>query len=132
MEGFKSGQVRVLVATDIAARGLDIQLLPHVVNFEMPNSAEDYVHRIGRTGRAGQEGIAISLLSYDEESNLKDVEKFIGKKIPADVVAGFEPDLVKAALEAKKQEKKPKQRFGGNRSGSGKPKSKGNTSNKKR
>lgn len=115
LAGFKAWDTQVLVATDIAARGIDIQLLPHVVNFEMPNSPEDYVHRIGRTGRAGKEGIAVSLVSYDEESNLKDIEKFIDKKIPNDVVEGFEPDLVKAALEAKQNEKKPKQRFGGNK-----------------
>ena len=89
---FKSGKTRVLVATDIAARGLDINQLPHVVNFELPNVAEDYVHRIGRTGRAGNEGEAMSLVCVDELGLLKDIERLIKREIPRDVVAGFEPD----------------------------------------
>lgn len=89
---FKSGNVRVLVATDIAARGIDIDQLPHVVNFELPNVAEDYVHRIGRTGRAGNEGEAMSLVCVDELKLLKDIEKLIGREIPKDVVEGYEPD----------------------------------------
>jgi ATP-dependent RNA helicase RhlE len=72
---FKAGNVRVLVATDIAARGLDIDQLPHVVNFELPNVAEDYVHRIGRTGRAGNEGEALSLVCVDEDRLLRDIEQ---------------------------------------------------------
>lgn len=92
LAGFKNGSVRVLVATDIAARGLDIPLLPHVVNFELPNISEDYVHRIGRTGRAGASGEALSLVSADETTYLRDIEKLIGFKIPVDIVAGFEPD----------------------------------------
>ena len=92
LAGFKSGQVRVLVATDIAARGLDIPLLPHVVNFEIPNISEDYVHRIGRTGRAGANGQAISLVSADETSFLKNIEKLIGQSIEAEILEGFEPD----------------------------------------
>lgn len=92
LAGFKSGRVRVLVATDIAARGLDIPLLPHVINFELPNISEDYVHRIGRTGRAGASGEAISLVSADETSFLRDIEKLIEMKIPVEVVEGFEPD----------------------------------------
>lgn len=92
LEGFKKGSVRVLVATDIAARGLDIPLLPHVVNFELPNIAEDYVHRIGRTGRAGASGLAISLVSADETSYLQDIQKLIGIRIPVEIVEGFEPD----------------------------------------
>ena len=87
---FKSGKVRVLVATDIAARGLDIELLPHVVNFELPNIAEDYIHRIGRTGRAGSDGEAISLVSPDENSFLRDIEKLLGKKIPRKEIEGFD------------------------------------------
>ena len=87
---FKSGKVRVLVATDIAARGLDIQQLPHVVNFELPNVPEDYVHRIGRTGRAGMEGEAISLVSPDENGNLRDIERLLGSKIPREVIEGYE------------------------------------------
>jgi len=92
LAGFKSGQVKVLVATDIASRGLDIPLLPHVVNFEIPNVSEDYVHRIGRTGRAGASGLAVSLVSADETVFLKDIEKLIGFKINKDVIEGFEPD----------------------------------------
>jgi ATP-dependent RNA helicase RhlE len=90
--GFKAGRVSVLVATDIAARGLDIPLLPHVVNFELPNISEDYVHRIGRTGRAGARGEAISLVSADETTFLRDIEKLIGEKIPVTIEEGFEPD----------------------------------------
>jgi len=92
LAGFKSGNVRVLVATDIAARGLDIPLLPHVVNFELPNISEDYVHRIGRTGRAGASGEAISLVSADETTYLRDIEKLLREKIPTEVIEGFEPD----------------------------------------
>ena len=92
LAGFKNGRVRVLVATDIAARGLDIPLLPHVINFELPNISEDYVHRIGRTGRAGARGEALSLVSADETSFLRDIEKLIEMKLPVEVVAGFEPD----------------------------------------
>jgi len=92
LAGFKSRQVKVLVATDIASRGLDIPLLPHVVNFEIPNVSEDYVHRIGRTGRAGASGLAVSLVSADETVFLKDIEKLIGFKINKDVIEGFEPD----------------------------------------
>ncbi|MFI1771630.1 DEAD/DEAH box helicase [Thalassobellus citreus] len=92
LAGFKSGRVRVLVATDIAARGLDIPLLPHVVNFELPNISEDYVHRIGRTGRAGASGEALSLVSADETTFLRDIEKLIEMKLPVEIVEGFEPD----------------------------------------
>lgn len=92
LAGFKNGSVRVLVATDIAARGLDIPLLPHVVNFEIPNISEDYVHRIGRTGRAGASGEAISLVSADETTYLRDIEKLVGMKIPVEIIEGFEPD----------------------------------------
>ena len=92
LAGFKNGSVRILVATDIAARGLDIPLLPHVVNFELPNISEDYVHRIGRTGRAGASGEAISLVSADETSFLRGIEKLVGERIPVAVVEGFEPD----------------------------------------
>lgn len=92
LKGFKDGSISVLVATDIAARGLDIPLLPHVINFEIPNISEDYVHRIGRTGRAGADGQAISLVSADETTFLKDIEKLIGEKLPIDILEGFEPD----------------------------------------
>jgi ATP-dependent RNA helicase RhlE len=82
LAGFKQGSVRALVATEVAARGLDIKELPYVVNYELPNVPEDYVHRIGRTGRAGASGIAVSLVASDEMSLLKDIERTIGKQIP--------------------------------------------------
>lgn len=89
---FKAGTLRVLVATDIAARGIDIDQLPHVVNYELPNVPEDYVHRIGRTGRAGAQGEAISLVCVDEEGFLAGIEKLIKRSIPREVIPGFEPD----------------------------------------
>ena len=89
---FKSGKVGVLVATDVAARGLDIEDLPHVVNFELPNSPEDYVHRIGRTGRAGASGEALSLVCAEEHERLSAIEKTIKLSIPKVIVPGFEPD----------------------------------------
>jgi len=88
---FKAGSLQVLVATDIAARGIDIDQLPHVVNFELPNVPEDYVHRIGRTGRAGAQGEAVSLVCLDEEIFLRDIEKLIKRSIPREDVPGFEP-----------------------------------------
>jgi len=92
LEDFKSGNIQVLVATDIAARGLDIDQLPHVVNFELPHVAEDYIHRIGRTGRAGSEGEALSLVCVDELKLLKDIEKLMKKELPKQVIPNFEPD----------------------------------------
>ena len=92
LAGFKDGTVEILVATDIAARGLDIPLLPHVINFELPNIPEDYVHRIGRTGRAGAKGEAISLVCVDEKQYLKDIEKLVNLRIPSKIKQGFEPD----------------------------------------
>jgi len=89
---FKKGEVRVLVATDIAARGIDIDHLPHVVNYELPNVSEDYVHRIGRTGRAGNKGEAISLVCIDEDEYLINIEKLIKKDIPKVWLKGFKPD----------------------------------------
>jgi ATP-dependent RNA helicase RhlE len=89
---FKEGKTKVLVATDIASRGLDIEELPYVINYELPAVAEDYVHRVGRTGRAGREGEAISLLDIYEKYDVKEIEKLIGIKIPQEVVEGFEPD----------------------------------------
>ena len=88
---FKSGEVRILVATDIAARGIDIQQLPQVVNFDLPNVPEDYVHRIGRTGRAGYEGHAVSLVCADETKELFAIERVIGELLEREVLAGFEP-----------------------------------------
>jgi len=89
---FKESKVRVLVATDIAARGIDIDQLPHVVNYELPNVSEDYVHRIGRTGRAGNQGEAISLVCVDEHEYLAGIEKLINKDIPKIWLKGFKPD----------------------------------------
>ena len=89
---FKAGAVRALVATEVAARGLDIDQLPHVVNFELPHVPEDYVHRIGRTGRAGSEGEAVSLVCVDEHRLLADIERLLGRNIPRCAIAGFEPD----------------------------------------
>lgn len=93
LDDFKKSSVRVLVATDIAARGIDIDALPHVVNFELPNIAEDYVHRIGRTGRAGCAGEALSLVCVDEAEYLKGIEKLINKKLDSRIIEGYEPDL---------------------------------------
>jgi len=92
LDGFKTGQVRVLVATDIAARGLDIDQLPNVVNFELPNVPEDYVHRIGRTARAGLSGKAVSLVCVDEAKLLRDIEKLIKRELPRVHIEGFEVD----------------------------------------
>ena len=89
---FKSAELQVLVATDIAARGIDIDQLPHVVNYDLPNVPEDYVHRIGRTGRAGATGEAVSLVCVDENGLLRDIERFIKREIPCEVIVGFEPD----------------------------------------
>jgi len=89
---FKDGSLQVLVATDIAARGIDIDQLPHVVNYDLPNVPEDYVHRIGRTGRAGATGEAISLVCVDEHAFLRDIERLIKREIESEVIPGFEPD----------------------------------------
>ncbi len=89
---FKSGELRALVATDIAARGIDIDELPHVVNFDIPNVSEDYVHRIGRTGRAGASGEAVSLVCLDEEGFMHQIERFTRQQIPVEILAGFGPD----------------------------------------
>ncbi len=92
LRAFKTGEVRVLVATDIAARGLDIDQLPHVVNYELPNVPEDYVHRIGRTGRAGNDGEAISLVCVDEHKLLRDIEQLLKRELPRVVLDGYTPD----------------------------------------
>jgi ATP-dependent RNA helicase RhlE len=89
---FKEGKIKVLVATDIASRGLDIEELPFVINYELPSIPEDYVHRVGRTGRAGREGEAISLIDIYEKYDIKEIERLIGIKIPQETVEGFEPD----------------------------------------
>jgi ATP-dependent RNA helicase RhlE len=113
---FKNAKVNVLVATDIAARGIDIDQLPHVVNFDLPHVPEDYVHRVGRTGRAGSKGEAISLVSADEAKQLFDIERLIQNKLDRVMVEGFVPDhnlpeLGKKLLPPKnKKSKKPKNR----------------------
>ncbi|MDN5753154.1 MAG: DEAD/DEAH box helicase [Nitrosospira sp.] len=98
---FKRGMVRVLVATDVAARGLDIEDLPHVVNFELPTTPEDYIHRIGRTGRAGTKGDAISLVCEDENGLLEDIEKLLKFKLSTRIIAGFEPETSNQSAESK-------------------------------
>ena len=111
LDSFKKNKVQVLVATDIAARGIDINLLPHVVNFDLPHVSEDYVHRIGRTGRAGSDGEAVSLVSADEIKLLKDIEKLIKKLIPRTLIDGFEPihDVPDSQLDTRPTKpKKPK------------------------
>jgi ATP-dependent RNA helicase RhlE len=92
LNDFKAGRVTLLIATEVAARGIDIEELPHVVNYELPMVAADYVHRIGRTGRAGAEGDAISLVCIDERPLLRDIERLLGEPIPTEVVPGFAPD----------------------------------------
>lgn len=110
LAAFKDGGIKVLVATDIAARGIDIAKLPVVINVDLPNTAADYVHRIGRTGRAGEQGQAWSLVSADELQQLKDIETLIQMLIPRQTLAGFEPELSLAptTLSAPKKPKKPK------------------------
>jgi len=131
LAGFKDGSVRVLVATDIAARGLDIPLLPHVINFELPNIAEDYVHRIGRTGRAGANGEAISLVSSDELPYLQSIEKLLGVKLKPSILKGFEPSKETPENEKPKtkQQRQAKQKQFGDRK---KKRNSNSNSNKKR
>ncbi|HSH57652.1 MAG TPA: helicase-related protein, partial [Halomonas sp.] len=116
LAAFKSGDLQVLVATDIAARGLDIEELPHVVNFELPNVAEDYVHRIGRTGRAGSEGQAVSLVCVDEHGLLKGIERLIKRDLEKRIEPGFEPD---PNAKPEPIENGRNRRGGGGRGGSG-------------
>ena len=112
---FKAGSVRVLVATDVAARGLDIERLPHVVNFELPHVPGDYVHRIGRTARAGEEGHAVSLVCVDERELLRDIERLLKCQIEKEIISGFEPD---PRVKAEPIENGRSQRSGGRGSGS--------------
>ena len=109
---FKSGAIRVLVATDIAARGLDIDSLPHVVNYELPNVPEDYVHRIGRTARAGREGHAVSLVCVDELKLLRDIEQVLKTPIEQEIVDGYTPD---PSIRAEPIQRGRPQRSGGHR-----------------
>ena len=122
---FKSGRVRVLVATDVASRGLDINLLPHVVNFELPNVPEDYVHRIGRTGRAGEEGSAHSLVSLDERGLLRDIEKVLGNAIPVQNIEGFKTHAADGDEDARVR---PNRGGGGGGNGLGRGQSSGRSS----
>jgi len=115
---FKDNKLQVLVATDIAARGIDIDQLPHVVNYDLPNIPEDYVHRIGRTGRAGATGEAVSLVCVDEHEMLKDIEKLIKQTLPREVIAGFEPDPTARAQPVQLRSGAPGHR-GSGRSGGG-------------
>jgi len=120
---FKESQIKVLVATDIAARGIDIDQLPNVVNFDLPHVSEDYVHRIGRTGRAGNEGLAVSLVCQEEFKLLKDIERFIKKIVPRRVQPGFEPGepLQASVLDTREKKiKKPKVAKPANRAGGNK------------
>src|SRR5205823_11574402 len=91
LDSMRRGQVRVLVATDVAARGIDVPTITHVVNYDLPKFPEDYVHRIGRTGRAGRNGTAVSLVNHAENMNVKRIERFTKQTIPVDVVVGLEP-----------------------------------------
>ena len=118
LAGFKTGEVRVLVATDIAARGIDIDELPHVINFELPNVPEDYVHRIGRTGRAGLTGEALSLVSREEFPLLKDIERLIKRQIPVFEVEGYQLSPPGQAPKEEPRPPRPQQRRGG---GGGRP-----------
>ncbi|WIX31801.1 DEAD/DEAH box helicase [Salinicola sp. JS01] len=127
---FKNGDVRALVATDIAARGLDIDQLPQVVNFELPNVPEDYVHRIGRTGRAGASGQAVSLVSLDEKKELAGIERLISQRLESQTVSGFEPTPGGGPKvdENEGRPARPPRRQGGNRNGSGAQRSGGQRS----
>jgi Superfamily II DNA and RNA helicases len=129
LEEFKTGQVRALVATDVAARGLDIKQLQYVINYELPYNAEDYIHRIGRTGRAGQEGLAVSLISHKEKYLLEDIEKLTGEHFLLQWVEGFEPNLM-VQEEANSTKRKPSKKnlrakaleqSGSNKAKTGKP-----------
>jgi ATP-dependent RNA helicase RhlE len=114
LAGFKSGVNTVLVATDIAARGLDIPLLPHVVNYELPNVPEDYVHRIGRTGRAGASGEAISLVCNEEFDYVKSIEKLLGEKMPLGILKGHEPTEPNVATKRPVKQQQGRRNPGGN------------------
>ena len=132
LAGFKNHEVRVLVATDIAARGLDIPLLPHVVNYELPNIPEDYVHRIGRTGRAGANGVALSLVCAEETSYLASIEKLTKQRFKKEILEGFEPDPNASTVPPKQgggRQQRGGSRPSNNRSGSA---SGGNRSNHNR
>jgi ATP-dependent RNA helicase RhlE len=121
LNDFKQNKVAILVATEVAARGLDIEALPHVVNYEMPMVAEDYVHRIGRTGRAGIDGDAISLVCVDERPLLADIERLLGHRIDQEIVEGFEPDPTIRPQAIQLRSADHVARFGGGQGGRGRP-----------
>lgn len=127
LDQFKKGDLQILVATDIAARGIDIDQLPQVVNFDLPNVPEDYVHRIGRTGRAGTEGKAVSLVSADEIKQLKDIERVLKRQIPRVEIVGFEPrenlNSARPTSRPAPQQRRPEQR-------SSRPAANGNSGNR--
>ena len=120
LQDFKTGKVRVLVATDVAARGLDIERLPHVVNYELPHVPEDYVHRIGRTARAGHQGHAVSLVCIDEHKLLADIEKLLQARIGKKVIPGYEPD---PRIKAEPITRGPSPRFSGKKNNRRRPSS---------
>jgi ATP-dependent RNA helicase RhlE len=120
LRGFKSGEVRVLVATDIAARGIDVEGISHVINFDFPPQPEDYVHRIGRTGRAKAIGDAISFVSSEDTANLRALEKFIGRGIPRKRAENFDYNAP-AEIGAVTFDDRPRRQFGGQRPSSGRP-----------
>jgi len=128
LRNFKDGSIKILVATDIAARGLDIPLLPHVINFELPNVPEDYVHRIGRTGRAGAAGEAISLVCSEETEYQSEIEKLLKEKLKSTIVEGFEPTDTAPPKRAASQSKKS---FGKKNKGGNSNSSDGNKSKRK-
>jgi superfamily II DNA/RNA helicase len=103
----RRGRIRLLVATDVAARGLDVSGISHVINFDLPKLAEDYVHRIGRTGRAGASGVAISFASLNEASYLDRIQRFIGQSLPQHVIPGLEPTRSLPAVGGRNQKRQP-------------------------
>ena len=137
LSGFKNNDIRVLVATDIAARGLDIPLLPHVINYELPNVPEDYVHRIGRTGRAGANGEALSLVCAEEMEYVRQIEKLLGQKLPIEILEGFEPNNTDEpgkpnSRKPKKKQHTPKKKIAFNNKGNQEKKGSGRNRNKRR
>lgn len=114
LKDFKEGRVTLLIATEVAARGLDIEQLPHVVNYELPMVPTDYVHRIGRTGRAGMVGTAVSLVCVDEQGMQRDIERMLGHAIPTEIVEGFEPDRTIRAEPIRLRSGQPHAPRGGN------------------
>jgi ATP-dependent RNA helicase RhlE len=122
LDDFKAGRVSVLVATEVAARGIDIDALPHVINFDLPRSAEDYVHRIGRTGRAGADGIAISLVSEAELPQLREIEQLIGRPIP---IESSSTPVAQGPRRQATDGRRPERAFRGRSDGPGRPRRSG-------